>query len=100
MCLVLGWANIPRNHIQVRSDALNFEIMVHDKRVESGVAIASFLAAVAFAFTALAIRENHNLFANDLMMVAQFLMLTATIFGLDYKITSKISQVLGKEEKK
>ena len=74
--------------------------MVHDKRVESGVAIASFLAAVAFAFTALAIRENHNLFANDLMMVAQFLMLTATIFGLDYKITSKISQVLKKEEKK
>lgn len=74
--------------------------MVHDKRVESGVAIGSFLTAVAFAFTALAIRENHNLFANDLMMVAQFLMLTATIFGLDYKITSKISQVLRKEEKK
>lgn len=74
--------------------------MVQDKRVESGVAIGSFLAAVAFAFTALAIRADHNLFANDLMMVAQFLMLTATIFGLDYKITSKISQVLRKEEKK
>jgi hypothetical protein len=74
--------------------------MVQDKRVESGVAIGSFLAAVAFAFTALIIRSNHNLFANDLMMVAQFLMLTATIFGLDYKISSKISQVLRKEEKK
>ena len=74
--------------------------MVQDKRVESGVAIGSFLDAVAFAFTALAIRADHNLFANDLMMVAQFLMLTATIFGLDYKITSKISQVLRKEEKK
>ena len=74
--------------------------MVQDKRVESGVAIGSFLAAVAFAFTALAIRKDHNLFANDLMMVAQFLMLTATIFGLDYKITSKISQVLRKEGKK
>ena len=74
--------------------------MVQDKRVESGVAIGSFLAAVAFAFTALAIRADHSLFANDLMMVAQFLMLTATIFGLDYKITSKISQVLRKEEKK
>ena len=74
--------------------------MVQDKRVESGVAIGSFLAAVAFAFTALAIRADHNLFANDLMMVAQFLMLTATIFGLDYKISSKISQVLRKEEKK
>ena len=74
--------------------------MVQDKRVESGVAIGSFLAAVAFAFTALAIRADHNLFANDLMMVAQFLMLTATIFGLDYKITSKISQALRKEENK
>lgn len=74
--------------------------MVQDKRVESGVAIGSFLAAVAFAFTALAIRADHNLFANDLMMVAQFLMLTATIFGLDYKISSKISQVLRKEDKK
>lgn len=74
--------------------------MVQDKRVESGVAIGSFLAAVAFAFTALIIRSNHNLIANDLMMVAQFLMLTATIFGLDYKISSKITQVLRKEEKK
>lgn len=74
--------------------------MVQDKRVESGVAIGSFLAAVAFAFTAIAIRADHNLFANDLMMVAQFLMLTATIFGLDYKISSKISQVLRKEDKK
>lgn len=74
--------------------------MVQDKRVESGVAIGSFLAAVAFAFTALAIRADHNLFANDLMMVAQFLMLTATIFGLDYKISSKISQILRKEDKK
>lgn len=74
--------------------------MVQDKRVESGVAIASFLAAVAFAFTALMIRQNHEIVANDLMMVAQFLMLTATIFGLDYKITSKISQVLRKEGKK
>lgn len=100
MCLVLGWVSQAGNHIQVRFDVLIRKVMVHDKRVESGVAIGSFLTAVAFAFTALAIRENHNLFANDLMMVAQFLMLTATIFGLDYKITSKISQVLRKEEKK
>lgn len=73
--------------------------MVQDKKVESGVAIGSFIAAVAFAFTALFIRENHEIIAGDLMMVAQFLMLTATIFGLDYKISSKISQVLRKEGK-
>ena len=71
--------------------------MVNDSKVQSSVAIGSFLAAVAFAFTALIIRENHEIIASDLMMVAQFLMLTATIFGLDYKITSRISQVLRKE---
>ena len=74
--------------------------MVNDSKVQSTVAIGSFLAAVAFAFTALLIRQNHEILAGDLMMVAQFLMLTATIFGLDYKITSKISQVLRKEKER
>ena len=74
--------------------------MVNNAKVQSSVAIGSFLAAVAFAFTALMIRENHEIIAGDLMMVAQFLMLTATIFGLDYKITSRISQALRKEDRK
>lgn len=71
--------------------------MVQDKRVESAVAIGSFLAAVAFAFTALFIRQNHEIIAGDLMMVAQFLMLTATIFGLDYKISSIVHRTLKRE---
>ena len=72
--------------------------MVQDSRVQSGVAIGSFLAAVAFAFTALIIHDDHRIIASDLMMVAQFLMLTATIFGLDYKIHS-IIQNMRKEGK-
>lgn len=72
--------------------------MVHDKKVESFVAVGSFLAAVALAFTSLLISKDHDIEAGVLMMCAQFLMLTATIFGLDYKIGQKIAQ-LRKEEK-
>lgn len=50
------------------------------------MAISSFLAAVALAFTSLLISEDHDIAAGTLMMCAQFLMLTATIFGLDYKL--------------
>lgn len=74
--------------------------MVSDSKVQSAVAIGSFLAAVAFAFTALVIHDDHRIIASDLMMVAQFLMLTATIFGLDYKISSIVRRMQGKEGSK
>lgn len=64
--------------------------MVHDKKVESVVAVGSFMAAVALAFTSLLISEDHDISAGVLMMCAQFLMLTASIFGLDYMISQKI----------
>ena len=70
--------------------------MVNDSKVQSAVAIGSFLAAVAFAFTALVIHEDHVIIASDLMMVAQFLMLTATIFGLDYKISAIVRRLNAK----
>lgn len=66
--------------------------MVQDKKVESAVAVGSFLAAVALAFTSLIISEEHDIAAGVLMMCAQFLLLTATIFGLDYKILSSIKR--------
>lgn len=72
--------------------------MVHDKKVESFVAVGSFLAAVVLAFTSLLISDSHDIAAGVLMMCAQFLMLTATIFGLDYKIGQRIQQIR-KEEK-
>ena len=49
------------------------------------VAVGSFLAAVGLAFTSLMISEDHDIAAGVLMMCAQFLTLTATIFGIDYK---------------
>lgn len=62
--------------------------MIHDKRAEKFVAICSFFAAVGLAFTSLIISEDNDIAAGTLMMCAQFLTLTATIFGLDYKFTS------------
>ena len=66
--------------------------MIHDKRTESFVAISSFFSAVALAFTSLIVSEDHDIAAGALMMCAQFLLLTATIFGLDYHILKRISE--------
>lgn len=49
------------------------------------VAVGAFLAAVALAFTGLMISHDHDIAAGVLMMCAQFLTLTAAIFGIDYK---------------
>lgn len=60
--------------------------MIQNKKAECFVAIGSFIAAVALAFTALLLSEDTSIDTSVLMMCAQFLMLTATIFGLDYKL--------------
>lgn len=73
--------------------------MVHDKRVESIVAVGSFLAAVGLAFTSLMISEDHDIAAGVLMMCAQFLMLTATIFGIDYKLGQRFTNNTKANEK-
>lgn len=65
--------------------------MIHDKRAEKFVAVASFFAAVGLAFTSIIVSEDHDVAAGVLMMCAQFLTLTATIFGIDYKFNSKQS---------
>lgn len=63
--------------------------MIHEHRkAEKFVAVSSFLAAVALAFTSLIISEDHDVASGVLMMCAQFLTLTATIFGIDYKFFS------------
>lgn len=60
--------------------------MIQNKKAECFVAIGSFVAAVALAFTALLLSKDTSIDTSVLMMCAQFLMLTATIFGLDYKL--------------
>lgn len=60
--------------------------MVHDKRVEKFVAVSSFLVAAALAFLGQQMAEQGDVKGGTLMLCAQFLTLTATIFGIDYKL--------------
>lgn len=62
--------------------------MIHDRKIEKFVAVCSFFAAVGLAFTSLLISPDHDVAGGALMMCAQFLTLTATIFGIDYKFES------------
>lgn len=61
---------------------------IHDRKAEKFVAVGSFFAAVLLAFTSVIVSEDHDVAGGVLMMCAQFLTLTATIFGIDYKFTS------------
>lgn len=68
------------------------KVLTHDSRSEKFVAVCSFFAAVALAFTSLIISADHDIAAGVLMMCAQFLTLTATIFGINYKFTNNRTQ--------
>lgn len=59
------------------------------RRLEKSIAAASFAVAVALAFTSIGIRADHDLTANVLLAIAQFLTLCCTILGIDYKFNSK-----------
>lgn len=54
-------------------------------KAERMVAVSSFVSAVVMAFTAMIIHPGHDIASGVLMMCAQFLTLTATLFGIDYK---------------
>lgn len=56
------------------------------RATEYTVAVASFVAAVALAFTSLILSDGHEVAAGNCTLVAQFLLLTASIFGIDYKL--------------
>lgn len=61
---------------------------MRNRIAEYVVAVSSFIAAVAFAFTSLIISEAHEVAAGNCTVIAQFLLLTASIFGIDYKLNS------------
>lgn len=62
--------------------------MIQGRRIEKALAVASFLVAVALAFTSLLISDNHDIASNVLFVIAQFLTLSATILGIDYKFST------------
>ena len=55
-------------------------------RLEKFVAIASFISADAMGFLAVIINEDNNILSGQLWFIAQMLLLTATILGIDYKL--------------
>ena len=61
---------------------------LQNRSVEYTVAVASFITAVVLAFVSLVIAEGHEVAAGNCTLVAQFLILTASIFGIDYKLNS------------
>lgn len=60
--------------------------MKKNRAVEYVVAVASFIMACVLAAVSLAISEGHEVAAGNCTLVAQFLLLTASIFGIDYKL--------------
>lgn len=56
--------------------------------LEKTIATASFGTAVALAFVSMAISSDHDIAANVCLVVAQFLTLTATLLGIDYKFNT------------
>lgn len=58
------------------------------RKLEKGISASSFAVAVVLAFTSIAIREDHDITANVLLAMAQFLTLTCTLLGIDYKFSN------------
>lgn len=64
--------------------------MQNKRHIEKGIAVASFIIAVVLAFVSLTISPEHDIASNVLFVIAQFLTLTATLLGIDYKFASKL----------
>lgn len=58
------------------------------RKLEKTIATLSFLVAVTLAFTSMLISKDNDIAANVCLAIAQFLTLTATLLGIDYKFTS------------
>lgn len=58
------------------------------RKLEKSISASSFAVAVILAFTSIAIREDHDITANVLLAIAQFLTLTCTLLGIDYKFSN------------
>lgn len=62
--------------------------LFNSRRTEKAVAVSSFIVAVVFAFVSLYLADAHEVAAGNCSVIAQFLLLTASLFGIDYKLNS------------
>lgn len=76
---------IPPTTDTTQKQLKSFSMTNHHRFLEKSIATASFMVAVALSFTSLLIGETDDIASNVLFVIAQFLTLTATILGIDYK---------------
>lgn len=62
--------------------------MFHSKPIQLSLAVAAFAVATVLAFVSLAISETHDIAAGACMVIAQFLLLCASLLGIDYKLNT------------
>lgn len=61
------------------------------RTIEYTVAVASFVTAVVLSILSLYLSDQHEVAAGNCTLVAQFLLLTASIFGIDYKLNGTVN---------
>lgn len=62
-----------------------------NRLLEKLTAVGCVITAAALAFTSLLISEDNEIASSVIMVIAQFLLFAASVFGIDYKF-STISQ--------
>lgn len=55
-----------------------------NQNAQTAVAVGCFLVASALAFISVIIHPEHDIAAGVIMVIAQFLLLCATIFGVNF----------------
>lgn len=73
-----------RRRLNVKENVMAFR----ERNIEMSLAIASFCVAVILAFVSMALHDEHDIAAGVCMVIAQFLILTASIIGIDYKLNN------------
>ena len=76
---------MPLGFLTMTVNPLISKTMVKHRNIERIIAVLSFAAAVVLAFLSVVITDDKEIPNGNLIMCAQFLTLTATIFGVDYK---------------
>ena len=75
-------------HHDLNEMTVKSNIQFQGRRLEKTVAVSSFVVACVFAFVSLYLADFHEVAAGNCTIVAQFLLLTASLFGIDYKLNS------------
>lgn len=62
--------------------------MFRGKKIQLALAVAAFIVATALSFISIAIHDEHEIEAGTCMVIAQFLLFSASLLGIDYKLNA------------